>query len=122
MARAEMLAGQPLDAVVAGLHLTAPSAGTVADAETVRLFAREFASLGTRFYTFHCTGLDAYGILRDELGLSAIWAGYYEGNERSHRVQEKLGFEFRYRRECDVELLGERRVECCQLLVPERVR
>lgn len=53
---------------------------------------------------------------------SAIWAGYYEGNERSHRVQEKLGFEFRYRRECDVELLGERRVECCQLLVPERVR
>lgn len=62
----------------------------------------------------------AYGF--DELGLSAIWAGYYEGNERSHRVQEKLGFEFRYRRECDVELLGERRVECCQLLVPERVR
>ena len=44
------------------------------------------------------------------------------GDERSHRVQEKLGFEFRYRRECDVELLGERRVECCQLLVPERVR
>lgn len=68
MARAEMLAGQPLDAVVAGFHLTAPSAGTVADAETVRLLAREFASLGTRFYTFHCTGLDAYGILRDELG------------------------------------------------------
>ena len=62
----------------------------------------------------------AYGF--DELGLSAIWAGYYEGNERSRRVQEKLGFEFRYRRECDVELLGERRVECCQLLVPERVR
>lgn len=68
MARAETLAGAPLDAVVAGFHLTAPSAGTVADAETVRLLAREFASLGTRFYTFHCTGLDAYGILRDELG------------------------------------------------------
>lgn len=60
----------------------------------------------------------AYGF--DELGLTAIWAGYYEGNERSHRVQEKLGFEFQYRRECDVELLGEHRIEVCQRLVPQR--
>ena len=53
-------------------------------------------------------------------GLTAIWAGYYEGNERSHRVQEKLGFEFQYRRESDVELLGEHRIEICQRLVPQR--
>lgn len=28
----------------------------------------------------------------EDLALKAIWCGYYEGNERSHRVQEKLGF------------------------------
>lgn len=68
MAQAETLAGAPLDAVVAGFHLTAPSAGTMADAEQIRLLGREMASLSTCFYTFHCTGLDAYSLLRDELG------------------------------------------------------
>lgn len=30
-----------------------------------------------RYYTFHCTGLDAYGILRDELGerVSYLYTG-----------------------------------------------
>lgn len=27
-----------------------------------------------------------------DLGLNAVWAGYYEGNTRSCRMQEKLGF------------------------------
>ena len=27
-----------------------------------------------------------------ELGMSAVWCGYYDGNEKSRRVQEKLGF------------------------------
>lgn len=27
-----------------------------------------------------------------ELGLDGLWCGYYEGNEKSHRVQEKCGF------------------------------
>lgn len=27
-----------------------------------------------------------------DLGLKAVWAGYYEGNTRSCRMQEKLGF------------------------------
>lgn len=27
-----------------------------------------------------------------QLGCSAVWCGYYEGNEKSHRVQEKCGF------------------------------
>lgn len=30
----------------------------------------------------------------DDLGLSTIYAGYYEGNERSRKVLEKLGFSF----------------------------
>ncbi|MBQ1482423.1 MAG: Cof-type HAD-IIB family hydrolase [Erysipelotrichaceae bacterium] len=29
-----------------------------------------------------------------DLHLERIWAGYYEGNERSRRVQEKLGFRY----------------------------
>lgn len=34
-----------------------------------------------------------------DLGLSRVWCGYYDGNERSRRVQEKLGF--RYQRTSD---------------------
>ena len=34
-----------------------------------------------------------------ELGMSKVWAGYYEGNTRSKRVQEKLGFRFQRRSE-----------------------
>lgn len=33
----------------------------------------------------------------ENLGLNAIWCGYYEGNLRSKRVQEKLGFTFKYK-------------------------
>lgn len=62
----------------------------------------------------------AYGF--DELGLAAIWAAYYEGNDRSRRVQEKLGFSFCFRRESAVELLGERRIEVCQRLAREQWR
>jgi len=35
----------------------------------------------------------------EELGMRAIWCGYYEGNERSRRVQEKLGFSYHHRSE-----------------------
>lgn len=66
--RAEELAGGALDAVVAGFHLMSPSAGTGEDVEAVRRLARQLAEKPTRYYTFHCTGLDAFGILRDELG------------------------------------------------------
>lgn len=68
MDRAEKLAGRPLDAVVGGFHLMSPSAGTVEDPEAVRALAHELGRRGARYYTFHCTGLAAYSILRDELG------------------------------------------------------
>ena len=29
-----------------------------------------------------------------ELGMTTVWCGYYEGNEKSRRVQEKLGFTY----------------------------
>lgn len=77
MARAELLADAPLDVVVAGFHLMAPSAGTMCDEASIRLLGRELAGLNTRFYTFHCTGLTAYSLLRDELGgrISYLYTG-----------------------------------------------
>ena len=28
----------------------------------------------------------------EDLGVKRVWCGYYDGNEKSRRVQEKLGF------------------------------
>lgn len=47
----------------------------------------------------------------EELGMTTIWCGYYDGNTKSKRVQEKLGF--RYHHSCEnvpVPLLGETRI------------
>lgn len=68
MDEAERLAGSPLDAVVAGFHLMSPSAGQAQAAEATRALGRELAARSaTRYYTLHCTGLEAFGYLRDEL-------------------------------------------------------
>lgn len=32
----------------------------------------------------------------EDLGMRAVWCGYYEGNQKSKRVQEKLGFVYQY--------------------------
>lgn len=68
MDTAERLAGAPLDAVVAGFHLTSPSAGDTEAAEAVRELALKLAAREARYYTFHCTGIEAYSVLRDALG------------------------------------------------------
>lgn len=68
MDAAEELAGGPLDAVVAGFHLMDPSGGTVEDAALTRALATELASRRARYLTFHCTGTDAFALLRDALG------------------------------------------------------
>ena len=47
----------------------------------------------------------------EDLGMRSVWCGYYEGNVKSKRVQEKLGFTYRYTRpDVPVPLLGEIRV------------
>ena len=68
MDAAEELAGAPLDAVVAGLHLMDPSGGTVEDAGLTRELGAELAARPACYLTFHCTGTDAFALLRDELG------------------------------------------------------
>ena len=46
----------------------------------------------------------------EELGMTRVWAGYYEGNDKSRRVQEKCGFRHRWKSEdVDVPLMHEKR-------------
>lgn len=57
----------------------------------------------------------------EELGMTKIWCGYYDGNQKSKRVQEKLGFVFHHT--CDevpVPLMNEVRVGHTNLLTKER--
>lgn len=56
----------------------------------------------------------------ETLGMNKIWCGYYDGNERSKRVQEKLGFVY-YRTCADVPvpLLGEVRVGHTNVMTKE---
>ena len=42
------------------------------------------------------------------LSMNTVWCGYYEGNSKSRRVQEKLGFAYHHKSEgLEVSLLGE---------------
>ncbi len=48
----------------------------------------------------------------EDLGMNRVWCGYYDGNEKSKRAQEKCGFRYQYTKEnVDVVLLGEKRTE-----------
>ena len=43
-------------------------------------------------------------------GMQKVWSGYYEGNIKSKRVQEKCGFRYQWRSEdVDVPLMHEKR-------------
>lgn len=53
-------------------------------------------------------------------GFAAVWSGYYDGNDRSRRVQEKCGFEPHHtEHNKDCPLLGERRTEHFTMLKRE---
>ncbi len=46
----------------------------------------------------------------EDLGMKTVWCGYYDGNLKSKRVQEKCGFRYRWTTEdLDVPLLREKR-------------
>lgn len=57
----------------------------------------------------------AHEIIRhgfEELGLKIIWCGYYDGNEKSLRVQEKCGLKYHHTKEnVEVYLLNDVRTE-----------
>lgn len=46
----------------------------------------------------------------EDIGMSKVWCGYYEGNAKSKRVQEKVGFKYQWTTEgVDVPLMHEKR-------------
>ena len=55
-----------------------------------------------------------------DLGLARVWGGYYDGNEKSKRVQEKLGFRYQWTTEnAPVPLMGETRTGHVNLMTRE---
>ena len=62
----------------------------------------------------------AHRLLRhafEDLGMARIWCGYYDGNTKSRRVMDKLGFVYQRRTEgLEVSLLGEIRTGHSMLL------
>lgn len=47
----------------------------------------------------------------EDAGMTKIWCGYYEGNSKSKRVQEKVGFIYQWKSEdVDVPLMNETRI------------
>ncbi len=56
----------------------------------------------------------------EDLGMSKVWCGYYEGNAKSKRVQEKVGFRYQWTTEgVDVPLMHEKRTEHVNLMTRE---
>ncbi|MBR3966060.1 MAG: GNAT family N-acetyltransferase [Clostridia bacterium] len=57
----------------------------------------------------------------EELGMNRIWCGYYDGNEKSRRVQEKLGFVYHHTTEgLEVGQMNEIRTGHSNLMTKER--
>ena len=56
----------------------------------------------------------------EDLGMEVVWCGFYDGNQKSKRVQEKLGFVFHHTcSEVPVPLLRETRVEHVNVMTKE---
>ncbi len=56
----------------------------------------------------------------EDLGCTALWCGYYEGNEKSRRCQEKCGFVYHHtEKEKPCPLMGDTRTEHFTYLTKE---
>ncbi len=56
----------------------------------------------------------------EDCGMQKVWIGYYEGNNKSKRVQEKCGFKYQWRSEnVDVPLMHEKRIGHVSLMTKE---
>lgn len=67
---------------------------------------------GEGYATEACRAVLSYGFR--SLGLAAVWAAYYEGNERSRRVQDRLGLSPHHRNEGVTDAAGRVRDENVQ--------
>ncbi len=55
----------------------------------------------------------------NELGLDAVWCGYYDGNVKSKRVCEKCGFKYHHTNQDIISPLGDKRTEHFHLMTKE---
>jgi RimJ/RimL family protein N-acetyltransferase len=56
----------------------------------------------------------------EDLKMQKVWCGYYDGNHKSKRVQEKLGFRYQWTtRDLDVPLMHEKRTGHVNLITKE---
>ena len=55
----------------------------------------------------------------EELGMAAVWCGYYDGNVKSRRVMEKCGFRFHHTEKDNTSPLGDVRTEHFMKLTKE---
>lgn len=84
--------GRPIGSI--GLHLNGQTDMTDRDDECELGYW-----IGRPFWGQGLIPEAARAILRhafEDLNMRAVWCGYYEGNEKSRRVQEKLGFVHKY--------------------------
>lgn len=59
----------------------------------------------------------------EDLGYSAMWCGYYDGNEKSKRCQEKCGFVYHHTEKDKLcQLMGDKRTEHFTKLTREQWR
>ena len=57
----------------------------------------------------------------EALGMETVWCGYYDGNEKSKRVQEKLGFQYHHTcKSVPVPLMNEIRTEHITVMTREQ--
>lgn len=57
----------------------------------------------------------------EDLGMKIIWCGYFDGNTKSKRVQEKLGFQYHHTcKDMFVPLMNEVRIEHINLMTKEQ--
>lgn len=48
----------------------------------------------------------------EDLAMETVWCGYYDGNRKSERTQQKIGFRYHHTtKDADVPLLNEKRTE-----------
>lgn len=56
----------------------------------------------------------------EDIGMQKVWCGYYDGNNKSKRVQEKCGFKYQWTKEdVDVPLMHEKRTEHINLMTKQ---
>lgn len=59
----------------------------------------------------------------EDLKMSSVWCGFYEGNSQSKRVQEKVGFRYHHTCACaSVPLMNETRVSYTNVMTREQWR